>query len=397
MGFHRPAPMDRERTSVLNLQVLKQLDAATEEILASAGTVALYELDTSTKSWARKDVEGSLFFIRRTVAPFYQFTILNKKSQCNFHEVVHPAFEIEEQNDQYLLYSETGGKVRCMWFHSAAERANIAQQVREIVSCHLPAGKAQNSSHVYQGANGSPGGVLLAQLQKRHATDNTDSGALHELLSNFTPDMAALEAASLEILPLQQQQQNLIQFNTPNRSVSIDISAKKDGSIASSGHALQAQLSITGRTPSSGAPLAMPTPHSPATKCVSSSNIIVSPGSGVAPGLGMTTSVPVNAPTTLFSRSSASTGSSPIRPPLLTPSYFLQQQQQQELGKQPGLQATGAIPTGSSEAAEQQPNSSCLVPTDVQRGALRAALLLLCDEPTFMDMLYSAMRRSGAM
>lgn len=31
---------------------------------------------------ARRDVEGSLFLQKRRSAPTYQFTILNKKSQC---------------------------------------------------------------------------------------------------------------------------------------------------------------------------------------------------------------------------------------------------------------------------------------------------------------------------
>lgn len=40
---------------------------------------------------ARKDVEGSLFLQKRSSAPVYQFTILNKKSQCEMPLFAHMA------------------------------------------------------------------------------------------------------------------------------------------------------------------------------------------------------------------------------------------------------------------------------------------------------------------
>ena len=78
-----------------------------EQVLASAGHVALYDFDQQTNSWVcqafwriclrcffwegfrgyqellqnRKDVEGTLFVIKRRTAPRFQYIILNKKSQ----------------------------------------------------------------------------------------------------------------------------------------------------------------------------------------------------------------------------------------------------------------------------------------------------------------------------
>ena len=102
---------------------------------------------------ARKDVEGSLFLKKRRTHPTYQFTILNKKSQCeaspgyllhasprnqwgtgnsdaleyavlvytcdtpprvpagNYSEELSPAFTFEEQNSQYLLYRNVQNEV----------------------------------------------------------------------------------------------------------------------------------------------------------------------------------------------------------------------------------------------------------------------------------------------
>ena len=50
------------------------------QLLATAGHVALYDFDIPTKRWARKDVEGSLFVVKRSSQPRFQMVILNKKS-----------------------------------------------------------------------------------------------------------------------------------------------------------------------------------------------------------------------------------------------------------------------------------------------------------------------------
>jgi hypothetical protein len=64
----------------MTANVLKRIDPDIEELLASAGHVALYNFDIPTKRWSRKDVEGSLFLVRRQSHPRFQLIILNKKS-----------------------------------------------------------------------------------------------------------------------------------------------------------------------------------------------------------------------------------------------------------------------------------------------------------------------------
>jgi hypothetical protein len=104
--------MDEEGTRVLNITVLQRLDPAVEDILITAGHVTLYDFDTNLNQWvrwlfvfllslrfvarllrlvicfmsiwpdllslqSRKDVEGSLFVVKRFVPGFGSFLCLN--------------------------------------------------------------------------------------------------------------------------------------------------------------------------------------------------------------------------------------------------------------------------------------------------------------------------------
>jgi mRNA-decapping enzyme 1B len=69
--------MDEEGTRVLNITVLQRLDPAVEDILITAGHVTLYDFDTNLNQWSRKDVEGSLFVVKRFVPGFVSFLCLN--------------------------------------------------------------------------------------------------------------------------------------------------------------------------------------------------------------------------------------------------------------------------------------------------------------------------------
>jgi mRNA-decapping enzyme 1B len=57
--------MDAEGTRLLNLTVLQRLDPAVEDILITAAHVTLYDFNIELNQWSRKDVEGSLFVVKR--------------------------------------------------------------------------------------------------------------------------------------------------------------------------------------------------------------------------------------------------------------------------------------------------------------------------------------------
>ncbi|KAF8707256.1 hypothetical protein HU200_030263 [Digitaria exilis] len=68
--------MDAEATRMLNLTVLQRLDPAVEDILITAAHVTLYDFNIDLNQWSRKDVEGSLFVVKRYVAGIWEWGVL---------------------------------------------------------------------------------------------------------------------------------------------------------------------------------------------------------------------------------------------------------------------------------------------------------------------------------
>ncbi|KIY93695.1 putative mRNA-decapping enzyme-like protein [Monoraphidium neglectum] len=70
--------VDKTKAHELNMTVLKRIDPETEQILASAGQVCLYKMSVDDQQWQRKNIEGSMFLIKRKGAPRFKMVVLNK-------------------------------------------------------------------------------------------------------------------------------------------------------------------------------------------------------------------------------------------------------------------------------------------------------------------------------
>ncbi|KAF2590413.1 hypothetical protein F2Q70_00041979 [Brassica cretica] len=85
-----PPNMDQNSTRLLNLTVLQRIDPFIEEILITAAHVTFYEFNIEISQWSRKDVEGSLFVVKRNKQqPRFQFIVMNRRStgQLEKHQV----------------------------------------------------------------------------------------------------------------------------------------------------------------------------------------------------------------------------------------------------------------------------------------------------------------------
>ncbi|VFQ98953.1 unnamed protein product [Cuscuta campestris] len=76
--------LDRNSTKLLNLTVLQRTDPFIEEILLTAAHVTFYEFNIETSQWSRKDVEGSLFVVKRTSQPRFQFIVMNRRNAVTY-------------------------------------------------------------------------------------------------------------------------------------------------------------------------------------------------------------------------------------------------------------------------------------------------------------------------
>lgn len=101
--------------------------------MATAAHVALYNFDVPTRRWTRKDVEGSLFLVKRRGSPRFQIVILNKKSAENYVEDVGGGFQCE-LNPPYLLYRNRVGEVVGIWFYEETDCKRMCDILSKISS-----------------------------------------------------------------------------------------------------------------------------------------------------------------------------------------------------------------------------------------------------------------------
>eukprot|EP00658_Telonema_sp_P-2_P008125 TRINITY_DN13044_c0_g1_i9.p1 TRINITY_DN13044_c0_g1~~TRINITY_DN13044_c0_g1_i9.p1 ORF type:complete len:156 (-),score=45.12 TRINITY_DN13044_c0_g1_i9:7-474(-) len=109
-----PEPLPVENP---NLAVLKRKDASLLDIIATSGHVVVYRF--ASGAWEKKNVEGPLFVVSRSRAPFYRIVVLNRQTLHNLVEDVSTDFQMEK-NGPYLMYANAKGETHGLWFPEEA-------------------------------------------------------------------------------------------------------------------------------------------------------------------------------------------------------------------------------------------------------------------------------------
>ncbi|CAK9206589.1 unnamed protein product [Sphagnum troendelagicum] len=130
----KPLPqLDQNSTKELNLTVLQRMDRHVEDILTTAAHVTFYQFSVEDSQWSRKDVEGSLFVVKRRTQPRFQFVVMNRRSTDNLVEDLLGEFEYEVQVP-YLLYRNSSQQVHGIWFYNPRECEEVAKLFQRILS-----------------------------------------------------------------------------------------------------------------------------------------------------------------------------------------------------------------------------------------------------------------------
>ncbi|XP_057956563.1 mRNA-decapping enzyme-like protein [Malania oleifera] len=127
--------LDQQSTKLLNLTVLQRMDPFVEEILITAAHVTFYEFNIDLSQWSRKDVEGSLFVVKRNTQPRFQFIVMNRRNTDNLVENLLGDFEYEVQVP-YLLYRNAAQEVNGIWFYNARECEEVANLFSRILNAY---------------------------------------------------------------------------------------------------------------------------------------------------------------------------------------------------------------------------------------------------------------------
>ncbi|XP_047158540.1 mRNA-decapping enzyme-like protein isoform X1 [Vigna umbellata] len=126
--------LDQQSTKVLNLTVLQRIDPFIDEILFTAAHVSFYDFNIETNQWSRKDVEGSLFVVKRNSQPRFQFIVMNRRSTDNLVENLLD-FEYELKSP-YLLYRNAAQEVNGIWFYNPDECEEVANLFNRILNLY---------------------------------------------------------------------------------------------------------------------------------------------------------------------------------------------------------------------------------------------------------------------
>ncbi|ETV89691.1 hypothetical protein, variant 2 [Aphanomyces astaci] len=96
-------PVDTSQTDALNLQVLQRQDNQISDIVGTASHVVVYEFDQTEQSWKRKEVEGSLFIVKRYSAPRFQMFVNNRLSTSNLTISIDAQLNVDNVDDFLIL------------------------------------------------------------------------------------------------------------------------------------------------------------------------------------------------------------------------------------------------------------------------------------------------------
>ncbi|KAK7396716.1 hypothetical protein VNO78_17874 [Psophocarpus tetragonolobus] len=126
--------LDQQSTKVLNLTVLQRIDPFIDEILFTAAHVSFYDFNIESSQWSRKDVEGSLFVVKRNSQPRFQFIVMNRRNTDNLVENLLD-FEYELKKP-YLLYRNAAQEVNGIWFYNPDECEEVANLFNRILNAY---------------------------------------------------------------------------------------------------------------------------------------------------------------------------------------------------------------------------------------------------------------------
>ncbi|KAF0686523.1 Aste57867_21710 [Aphanomyces stellatus] len=131
-------PVDTSQNEALNLQVLQRQDSDIMEILGKASHVVVYEFDQGEQSWKRKEVEGSLFVVKRYTAPRFQMFVNNRLSTVNMTISIDTYLDVDNVDDFLILRCVDPAnpnvfKIFGIWFFPEEDRQKTLKLLERVL------------------------------------------------------------------------------------------------------------------------------------------------------------------------------------------------------------------------------------------------------------------------
>mmetsp|Transcript_22471 Transcript_22471/g.33880 ORF Transcript_22471/g.33880 Transcript_22471/m.33880 type:complete len:315 (-) Transcript_22471:125-1069(-) len=135
-----------EARRTANLRVLQRLDPQIVDLAITASHVVLYQFSLETQQWIKRNVEGSLFVVKRSDMPRFKLIVSNRNSTENLEVGITSTFQMQLR-EPYLIFRDSassnnssgggGGAadeaIRGLWFHDGKEREQVHSYLENVV------------------------------------------------------------------------------------------------------------------------------------------------------------------------------------------------------------------------------------------------------------------------
>lgn len=122
-----------ESKEQINFRTLRRIEPDIKDIVISAGQVAIYKFNGETNEWVRKEIEGSMFVIRKKVAPHFAVVVINRLNTTNLLQLVTSDVDIKLQSP-YLMFKNQQGEIFCIWFYDNEECSRAHSKLEEAIA-----------------------------------------------------------------------------------------------------------------------------------------------------------------------------------------------------------------------------------------------------------------------
>lgn len=154
----------------------------------TAAHVTFYEFNIELNRWSRKDVEGSLFVVKRNTQPRFQFIVMNRRNTENLVEDLLGDFEYEVQVP-YLLYRNAAQEVNGIWFynsHDCEAIANLFSRILNAFSKANPKSKVPANKSEFEELEATPSlSVIEGPLEPQTSSSAAIPDVPDESFVNF--------------------------------------------------------------------------------------------------------------------------------------------------------------------------------------------------------------------
>jgi hypothetical protein len=119
------------------LMALRIHDPSISEIISDGSHIALYSMQTGMTSWEKMPVEGASFIVRRTIAPYGMFIVLNRLATENWVLDLSSVSNVKLLGPyiliRYSISSHCEPEIVGVWCHNEEERKQMKASISEAV------------------------------------------------------------------------------------------------------------------------------------------------------------------------------------------------------------------------------------------------------------------------